>query len=274
MEDAPKRISLRVANLYQDKYPDRHLIGWEVIVLRKMLREQGYHVVLEPDDGRPVDYLVRKGVLQNVLSDPLVVASSTVAVSVITSIFANWLSKVLFGGNKKSDSTNIAIQITKSGTKMTFDHRGNKISAKRLRQITKMFRRVSARLQRPPIQSPYPHRPWPIYLEHDGKIVGWCRLETSDQGLEIKEGYITDDAALRRLKKGEIKGASICGVAKETECSICGGNFVDCIHVPGRTYNGSKCGNRIKRIDLIEVSLVRNPANPKALVKFKAAEKK
>ena len=61
-------------------------------------------------------------------------------------------------------------------------------------------------------------------------------------------------------------GMSIGYVVRSAECSICGQDPEDCIHIVGRAYNGEHCFRIIKQFDLLEVSLVGRPAQPDARI--------
>ena len=62
-------------------------------------------------------------------------------------------------------------------------------------------------------------------------------------------------------------GFSPALVVREAACSICGEDPEDCPHVIGRLYNGERCYRILKKVDIIEVSLVSRPAAPDARVR-------
>lgn len=55
-------------------------------------------------------------------------------------------------------------------------------------------------------------------------------------------------------------------VVREAVCSVCSQDPEDCSHVKGRTYDGEVCYRIIKRVDVLEVSLVSRPAQPDARI--------
>jgi hypothetical protein len=61
-------------------------------------------------------------------------------------------------------------------------------------------------------------------------------------------------------------GLSPALIIRESECSICGSDPAACSHVTGRTYDGQFCARRIKRADVLEISLVSRPAQPDARI--------
>ena len=50
-------------------------------------------------------------------------------------------------------------------------------------------------------------------------------------------------------------------IVKKVSCSICGKNYENCEHIAGRPYLGKLCGRHISECELIEASIVTNPAN-------------
>jgi hypothetical protein len=53
---------------------------------------------------------------------------------------------------------------------------------------------------------------------------------------------------------------------KEAECSICGRSYDDCEHVVGRAYMGEMCARIIRSAEIVEVSIVDEPANKLARI--------
>ena len=54
---------------------------------------------------------------------------------------------------------------------------------------------------------------------------------------------------------------SVGTIVHKQECSICGGNYVECEHVAGKPYMGEFCCVIVKDAHLDHVSVVENPAN-------------
>jgi len=61
-----------------------------------------------------------------------------------------------------------------------------------------------------------------------------------------------------------IVGFSIGGEVASARCSICGQDVLSCSHVTGRIYCGVLCCREIRQVDLHEVSMVKDPAQPAA----------
>lgn len=118
------------------------------------------------------------------------------------------------------------------------------------------------------VKSPFLGLPFPIFLDHQPIIIGWCRLEEADKGLEIQKGIITDKNIYKKIQQGKYKGGSVTGIAKKSTCSICNIDYADCNHISGKKYNGKSCNNYIVEADLIEVSIVKEPVNSQALIKL------
>lgn len=120
------------------------------------------------------------------------------------------------------------------------------------------------------VKSPKPDKlPYPIYLEHTHKIVGWGNIPPIKDKLLVSPLEITDSATKQKMQKGEIKGLSVGGIVKQSECSICKQDYTKCNHIAGKRYGSKKCTNYITAIDLVEISLVKEPVNPEAIIKLK-----
>lgn len=61
-------------------------------------------------------------------------------------------------------------------------------------------------------------------------------------------------------------GMSIGYLVREAACSICSEDPEDCTHIKGRMYDDERCCRIIKRLDLLEISLVARPAQPDARI--------
>ncbi len=55
-------------------------------------------------------------------------------------------------------------------------------------------------------------------------------------------------------------------IIKRSVCSICGQNYGECEHVVGRAYNGQLCARIIEEAELLEISIVSDPANRSARI--------
>jgi hypothetical protein len=61
-------------------------------------------------------------------------------------------------------------------------------------------------------------------------------------------------------------GMSVAFVTRAAECSICGQDPEDCLHINGRVYDGKRCTRIITDADILEISLVGRPAMPDARI--------
>lgn len=50
-------------------------------------------------------------------------------------------------------------------------------------------------------------------------------------------------------------------IVKSSKCTICNSDYNDCDHVKGRIYNGEICTRIIEECELLEASVVKNPAD-------------
>src|ERR1051326_5983975 len=65
-------VTIQSFNPHEATHPGHKVVCEETLTLIKFLRAQGTSVIVEPEDGRPVEYLFRKG-LQQFFSDPIII---------------------------------------------------------------------------------------------------------------------------------------------------------------------------------------------------------
>lgn len=118
------------------------------------------------------------------------------------------------------------------------------------------------------LKSPFDDLPTPIFLEHEPKIVGWCKLINDDYGLKC-EMIILDKLTKRRIKQNRLNGLSITGIATKTQCSICNSDYVYCNHIAKNIYDNKECYNTILETDYVETSIVKEPINSQCLINYK-----
>ena len=260
-----KRIKIDTFNPYENRFPNRKLITRETLLLVKHLRSEGYEVVIEPDNGLPVQYLYRKGI-REFFADPINITLINIPIAILINIISNQLQKI-FDKKETINKQNINIKIDNSTN--TYNYLGepqesniNKLVAKKRKNLKDGFDRCFE------IKSPYEDLPTPVFLEHKPKIVGWCWLWNDDEGLK-SEMVITDKVVKRRIIQNRLNGLSVTGIATKTECSICKSDFVNCKHIPAKKYKGEKCFNTIVETDYVETSIVREPINSQCLINYK-----
>jgi hypothetical protein len=282
MSDSASKPTVTVIsyNPYQRQFPHRRLITRDTLQLVKSLRAQGAEVRIEPEDGGRIEYVVYKGFVAVLLAAPLIISAVGVARDVVLGIVSSWIYSRLATPRDDRDlaaaqaATNIAIEVTEAGRTARFSLSGVQMNDGQFNRITEMFKSVAGELKgtNESVKSPFPDLPVPVFLEHTDKIVGWGRIEPTNENLKIESARITDDDTWQRLKSGELRGASIAAIAKVSECSICGRDYVDCVHLAGQTYGDRTCTNTIKALDLLEISLVKDPINPEALIKIMSGD--
>lgn len=71
--------------------------------------------------------------------------------------------------------------------------------------------------------------------------------------------------AITAIEGGILREVSVgCAIGRSV-CSVCGGDYADCGHLKGATYNGSVCICELHDpVDAYELSFVAVPAQPKA----------
>lgn len=260
------RVEVRAFNPFEIRYPGRRLVSREALLLVKRFRKEGYAVSVAPYDGHQVQYFVRKG-YQDILSDPLVIRISDMALAVCLSIVSRWLWELAKARSETGDQqhdSGIVIEVEGSdGSVLRFNHRGESLSEEDFAEILEKMQlrqdRYAATMVATP---PDPRLPIPVFFDHSQRIVGWARIEITDRGLAVSPAEITDDRTWKMFQRGELKGFSISGIVTVSECSICKQQFSDCNHGLGPEDDGGSCLTTIKGIELCEISIVRDPVNP------------
>lgn len=237
----------------------------DTLILVKYLRSEGYDVVIEPNNGKPIEYLYKKGMSELFAYFANIILVG-VPMGVITNIISNKIQKLL-DKEKIFNKNNINIKIDNSINNYNCygelqDKENCKVIEKNRQELKDGFEKCFE------IKSPYDNLPTPIFLEHQPKIVGWGRLWIDDKGLrtEIK---IMDEVTKREISQNRLNGLSVTGIATKTECSICKSDFVSCNHIPGEIYGGEKCSNKIFKTDYVETSIVKEPINSQCLIDYK-----
>lgn len=265
-----EKLVFETINPFEYWLPNRNIISRDTLLVVKQLRQDGYNVEIKGQEGRPVEYLFRKGV-RELFTDPIYVTFITSGFSLIGGIAANLISnavqKVLDrkGNNTSKADKNIIIDLRNRYYNINGDALldGYVIDKKKKdRSIQKSFVDVFSQ------KSPYIDAPIPMLIEHKPKICGWCVVTLLDKTFYIKNGKITDKKVRKQLEQGKLKGGSLTGIAHESICSICNSNYVNCKHIAGDIYEGIECTNRMLKSTPIEVSLVKEPINPRCLVEL------
>ncbi len=265
-------VRFRSYNPYEARYPGRRVVSRDTLHLIKQLRGQGYRVIVEPNDGTPLNYIAEKG-FHELLSDPVIAMLVGIPINIATNLFSNWAYDRL---NKKKarlgdGDTHAVLEFDEQGRRARYDQSGAAISDERfgllLASLDERARRYHEVMDTRP---PDPARPIPLQLEHTDKIVGWAQISVDEAGLKVDGGHVFDDDTRARIESGELKGFSIAALVKSAECSICHGEYVECDHIANEEYGGRRCTVALVRTDLAEISIVKEPVNPAALLQVRA----
>lgn len=266
-------VCVQAHNPYEARYPGLRVISREELHLVKMIRASGGSVSISGDSSAPVYYVTRKG-FRDFISDPLYAFVTCTLLSPFLGMVGNWLTDVVRRSRTKDraleDTCNILITVDEDGRTLHYTHRGEAISDERFNQLIALLQAqqdayaVASMGQRPPNDS----RPYPVFLEHQSIVVGWTNLRMGQRALQFVECKITDDETLRRINAGELRGASIGVIVTNSECSICGYQYAECNHITGHRYKGKECTVGIKGLLLGDISIVKEPVNPKCLVEL------
>ncbi|WP_297338398.1 hypothetical protein [Algoriphagus sp.] len=255
-------IEIESFNPFECQYPNRKLITRETLILIKNLRAEGHKVRILPDDDQPLEILYKKGISE-MFSDVLILYLFGKAVDVAVNVVSSQIDKML-ESDKNVNKENIIINIDRSTN--IFNYYGEKVlknTEKKLLEERLQFKKEYEKCFK--VISPFKKYPIPIFLNHKPKIVGWCLIYEDEKGLGT-EGIVTDKKVKRRISQGRLKGFSITGIAKITQCSICNSKFTECNHIPGKVYDNKECVNRIIEADFVEASIVKQPVNPQCLI--------
>lgn len=241
------------------------IVNRTTLDLMKALRGKGYRVIVEPDDGSPLYYLVEKGE-PSLLANPTFVFLVNIPISVITSLLGSWLYNRF---RDRSAATKapplIAFRVESGGMSAYFSETGARISSEEAQVVFELLKRRGAALNTIASAKSDRSAEFPLCLEHTRTIVGSAEVWEDGGGLRATLRIHRDDVHAL-LKSGELRGLSIAGMVRRSECSICGHDYVDCAHIAGLDYNGTVCVNTIEDIALAEVSLVREPINSDCLI--------
>jgi hypothetical protein len=266
-------IKIRSYNPHSARFPNYKVITRENLHLIKYLRERGYVIIVDADDGRKLNYLAEKGI-REFLSDPIIALVVSIPLSIITNLISNWLqeeAKRRFGNKQlNEEEINIVLEYNRGGKIVRYNHRGMRIDERQFIQIvntlvTRMQGYEEVHLLNP-LQPGYRY---PVTLEHTPHVIGWAgQLRIDNEGLRVDDLKITDENTFERVKKGELRGMSIGGIVTNSICSVCRGEYVNCNHITGETHNGKECVVEITGIRLTEFSIVSDPVNPQTLIQM------
>ena len=113
-----------------------------------------------------------------------------------------------------------------------------------------------------------------INIKKDNMSVAWEVLVDAQMDIHFAmsahgtgksvEHLITYLEAIEKLLFPPVQGVSPRFITKRTKCSICGKNYASCEHIKGKAYWGTICAEVIEEAQLLDVSLVDDPANKRA----------
>jgi hypothetical protein len=248
-------------------FPDLRVVSNQTLHVMKFLRAQGYPVVVDPDDGRPLAYTTEKG--GNFLADPTIMLLAGIPISVISSLVAAWLYDRIRRG-REHPSSNV-IFVTVEGDRLAgWNIHGHSLKGSDLQQMLSAGRRSAEIFYQSRLAvRPDPEHPLPIQLEHSGRVVGWAsNLEFDDDSRSVKVVgvKIVDPVVEEAIHRKRLAGMSVAGVVTEATCSICATQYVTCDHIATQWYRNKVCSVHITQFHLAEISFVADPINPEARV--------
>lgn len=261
------QIRFQSYNPYESLYPGLRVVSRDTLHLIKILRAEGYSVVVEPDDGTKLNYFVEKGI-REILSDPACMLIINIEISLLMSLLANWLYDQL-KRPLKSDEVKTILEFDERGNKVRYSQSGQPISDEKFKSLLASLELRKRQFEEARKLAP-PNSDFflPIFLEHTEKIVGWSKgliFDDEKKRIGVDTAKIFDDETWKRIQSGELKGWSFAGIVPSATCLICGGEYVDCNHIAGIKYNGRECQVRYTLLPA-EISIVKEPVQPIARV--------
>jgi len=225
-------------------------------------------VTVEPENGTKLSYLSEKG-LREFLADPFVALVVGLPLAFVVNLVSSWVYARLKRQPKTDDVVNLVIEFDENGRKVRYDHKGKPLGDEQFRTLlASMQERAREYENSLKAIPPEPSRPYPIFLEHTAKIVGWAkRVFTDTNGLQVEGVRIIDEETWARIEGDDLTGLSMGGIICRSTCSICGQDYTECNHLTGHEYGGQECVVRIDDILLADLSLVKEPIQPRARIK-------
>jgi hypothetical protein len=206
-------------NPYQSRYPARRVISRDALHWVKLLREQGYSVVIEPDDGSQLQYSTEKG-LREFLADPIHMLIVGIPIATVVNILSSWLYE-RFMKVPSPEEVTIVLEVDEKGSRTRFDHKEKPMSEKRFQSILRVLERRTERYEgSQAIKPPDATRPVPIFLEHTDKLVAWGRASLDEKGLRLCDVEVIHKRTLKKLNKGTLEGLSVAALVHDSICSI------------------------------------------------------
>lgn len=163
-ETPPPHVLIQSNNPYEARFPGRRVISREALHIAKLLRADGYSVIIEPNSEKKLNYVTEKG-LREFLADPIHMVIVGIPLSVVVNIISTWLYD-RFKRTPSTEEFSLVIETDENELCVRYNHKGEPISEKRFQAILKLAERSALRYaasQR--IIPPDPTRPVPIFLE-------------------------------------------------------------------------------------------------------------
>jgi hypothetical protein len=256
----PKHVVIESFNPYEARFPKRTVISREELHLIKTLRANNIDYEINTPYKDKIFILSQKN-FETILNDPIFLTIYTISLNVLAGFIVNAI------GKNKTSKNKIYIK-NKHGE--VFNYEGTPIEGEVIKSVTKSMISVQQGFADSlSVATPFKDLPVPVHLEHTPKVVGWCNLVMDNHGLKVDPMKVTCDETWSRIRNGILKGFSIGGLISESKCTICDSNYVDCNHITGCTYSDEECLCQITEFDLVEVSIVKSPAQPLAGINVK-----
>lgn len=261
-----QEIRIPSYNPYVSLYPDLKVISRETVHLIKLLRAEGYNIIVEPEKIQKLNYYVEKG-LREILADPILMYVIGIPTSIITGLMSAWLYDIWRKPPEKNE-TQLVIEFEENGNKVRYSQSGESVSDEKFASILKSLdERAIAYKKSRENSTPLANRLYPVYLEHSSRIIGWAEnVITKSGGLYLEGLQITDPEVQSLVENGYLTGVSVAGIVKKSTCSVCNSDYIECNHIAKKIYGGKECLVRIDDFAIAEFSLVKDPIHPMARI--------
>ena len=267
MSSPTELVHFHSTNPYSAKYPNRRVLSRRALQLVKHLRHRGYTVEVGEDPALELNYLNQSG-LPALLADPIWAMVIGIPISVATGLLSNLIWEKRTKSKSKPRSGSAVFELDDSGKRLRYNWEGQPLNEGEFRAVldTLQARQQHYReaCERQPLDS---IRPFPVFEEHSGPVVGWAKVWETSDGLSV-DIHVANPETYQRVKTGELRGYSVGGLVRKATCSVCGLSFFECNH-PAEPSKEKDCRVTIEQIDLAEVSLVRDPLYPLESVRIR-----
>jgi hypothetical protein len=253
-------ITIETFEPYPNFHPGLFAVGHDTIDFAKDLRAIGFDVEFQPSNSGKI-YFLKENADISALAHWVILHLENIAEGVAASFVYDQLKKIIarYRQSHKVIASMPHVAPIVLPTNETLDEMALQ------KQKEALIRPWVRRFQIEGLPPGYP-----IYFEHSARIVAWGQVLYEDKvGLKVEDVILLDPEIEAMVKNRREIGCSFGGIVKSAVCGVCKSDYMTCPHIRKRTYNGVKCYVELKDIALAEISLVMNPAQSQAKIRWK-----